>query len=256
MLGTPKYSLITKLILLKWNIKDKVEEIFHLEPPVKVTLEIAIKDKNGNIIKRHKQRSHSFVSNYLAFIGTFMSMSYFGPFSSYWIRNTSGVWQTYNNPNYASVNGVMAVNDSNNDSTYGIVVGTGTTPPTANDYNMENIIANGTSSGQLQYGSHTFNPETISGGYNQTSTPTSGLVAVNGNTTSFQIMRTFTNSSGNSITVSEVGIIASFIVTESTSSGSNYVQNYALIVHDLLSSPVTIPNGSSLTVTYTFQTTT
>jgi hypothetical protein len=253
MLGTPKYSLITKLILLKWSIKDEIQEMLHLEPPIKVTIEAVVKDKNGKIIKKHRQHSHSFVSNYLALVGTLMSMSYYGSFNGYWFQDINGNWQTYNSSAIGN-SGVMAINDSTNDSSYGIVVGTGTTPPTASVFNMPYKIVNGTGSGQLQYGAHLFNPSTVTSGYNQSTKPASGTVSVNGNTTSFNVQRTFTNNSGSAITVSEVGIIAAFQYYNQSS--NSYVKDYVLIVHDLLSSPVTIPNGSSLTLTYTFQTTT
>ena len=113
-----------------------------------------------------------------------------------------------------------------------ILIGTGTSPPTANDYNLEQPISNGTGSGEMEYGSISYIQPTI----------------INTNTTTFQISQTYQNNSGATITVSEVGMeINLFNVSSST---------YVLISHDLLSSPVAVPNGGVLAVRYTISVTT
>jgi len=223
-----KYPISTILWLSKITIKDKIKDILKLDDNIKVYVEVTVKDKNGKTIKYHKQRSHSFVANFLdiianGFVNTGSGASIVYDFTSV-AGTTSG---TINTP---------FLNAGSGNSSYGIVVGTGTTPPTALDYKLENQIANGTGSGQLEYGSHSFNPS-------------SGTVATSGNTSSIQISRQFTNGSGTSITVSEVGMIT---IVNNTS-GTQY---YVLIVHDLLSSPITVANLSVLQITYTISITT
>ena len=245
-----RYPIRTILYLAKLSIKDKIQDILKLHNNIDVKITVTVKDKNGKIIKVHKQRSHSFVANFLAILATPLATSLNQNISNttygYFFRLTSGTYAEFNPFSY-QFNGILDLNDSANDSTYGIVVGSGTATPTANDYNLERQIVNGTGSGQLIYGAHTISPAPVSNGsniyYTTTSTPSSGILPVSGNTTSWQILRTFQNQSGASITVSEVGLISANYF-----SGNIY---YVLLAHDLLSSPITIPNGGVMAITYT-----
>jgi len=246
-----KYPLSTLLYLAKINIKDTIQDALKLHNNIDIRVEAKVIDKNGKIIKVHKQKSHSFVSNFLSILASSLASSYSqggnGNSYGYYYRITNGDYAAYN-PGWYQIDYLFALNNGANDSTYGIVVGTGTATPTPNDYNLQNQIINGTGSGQLSYGAHTINPapQTIgtSANITTTTTPTSGLLPVSGNTTSFQVSRQFTNQSGASITVSEVGLY------------SDTANGIALIVHDLLSSPVTVPNLSILQITYTISVTT
>jgi len=224
-----KYPISTLLYLAKLSIKDKIQDILKLHNNIDVKLTVTVKDKNGKIIKVHKQRSHSFTANFLGAIGEYFYLAYNGSYvANYTMTNIS------NNTFY--IENMLFANAGQGDSSYGIVVGTGTATPTPKDYALGSQISNGTGSGQLEYGSHTF-------------IPTSGSVIISGNTAYFQIIRTFVNQSGASITVTETGII----VKVNSSSGTTQT---SLIVHDLLSSPITIPNGSVLQITYTISVTT
>jgi len=241
-----KYPISTILWLSKITIKDKIKDALKLHNNIDLRLTITVKDKDGKIIKQHKQHSHSFVSNFLSILASSLATYYFQSITSnsygYYYRTTNGDYAAYS-PNEMVFNRIFDLNDSANDSSYGIVVGTGTATPTPNDYALGNQIVNGTGTGQLVYGAHQFNPapQTIGSStyVTTTSTPTSGILPVSGNTTSWQIERTFQNQSGASITVSEVGI---YIDT---------INGVALIVHDLLSSPITVPNNAVLTIIYT-----
>ena len=241
-----KYPISTLLYLAKINIQDKIKDALHLKNNLDIRLTVTVKDKNGKIIKQHKQKSHSFLMNFAAMLGASMFETASANF--YYFRATTGTWYSFDT--YHSNWSIFYMNDGANDSTYGIVVGTGTTPPTPNDYNLENIISNGTGSGQLVYGSHSISPQ---GGTSElqagTSTPTTGVLTPSGNTISFSISRTFQNQSGAPITVSEVGIIALPVVYSNTTA-------YVLIIHDLLSSPITVANLSILQITYTISVTT
>jgi hypothetical protein len=239
-----RYPISTLLYLTKIKIKDTIQDILKLHNNIDVKLTIEVKDKDGKIIKVHKQKSHSFLMNYLSMIASLMVNSYGNENNYYYFLSTAGTWWSYA-PNYTTVKNTLTMLDGANDSTYGIVVGTGTATPTPMDYKLGSQIANGTGSGQLVYGSHTVSPTPATSGIaGGTSTPTSGLLTISGNTTSFQISRLFTNSSGNAITVSEVGIIV-----EATLNSNN--TGYVLILHDLLSSPVTMQSGGTIQVTYT-----
>jgi len=194
-----KYPISTLLYLAKISIKDKIQDILRLNNNVDAYITIEVKDKNGNIIKRHKQRSYSFVSNFLSGLDC--------------------LWQATSAKTSAYLGWY-----------YGLLIGTGTTPPSPKDTSLTNLIGNGTGSGQMQY----------------PSSPIFGSVIVSGNTSSFTIQSTITNNSGASITVTEVGLNAQ--------TGLNCMNG--LMTHDLLSNPVTVPNGTAITVTYTISVTT
>jgi hypothetical protein len=117
---------------------------------------------------------------------------------------------------------IFATNAGSGDASYGIQVGTGTAANSTSTYSLASQIANGTGSGQLSYGSHSYTWST--GSTNTTAT------------------RTFINQSGASITVSEVGLVWK----------SNYAGPYAfLMIRDVLSSSFTVANGGSFVAQYT-----
>jgi len=223
-----KCPISTLLYLAKLNIKDKIQDILKIHNNIDVKLTITVKDKDGKIIKVHKQKSHSFVANFMYLLGSLLADKQYN-----W-TDISGSVQQYNSGNM-SLAGILDANCSSwgaSINNCGIVIGTGTATPTPGDYNLGNQIANGTGSGQMVYNNPSF------------STP-----SVNGNTTSMTITQSFQNQSGASITVTEVGIE----VLVYTNSGTN---DHALIVHDLLSSPITVANLSILQITYTISVTT
>jgi len=113
----------------------------------------------------------------------------------------------------------------------GLVVGTGSgvnTSPTQSA--LGTLIQSGVTSGTLQYGNMTNQKMTTSG-----------------QDTTMLISRQFTNSSGGSITVNEVGLYAN------TTAASNSAASTWMIARDLVTQ--TITNGNSATCTYTIKVT-
>jgi hypothetical protein len=109
----------------------------------------------------------------------------------------------------------------------GIVVGTSTSPVSANQTALVSPIANGTNLGQLQYGACTISAPQQSG--NQV------LIA---------IRRDFTNASGQPININEVGIYAG--VTD-----NNFVPIYIkAILRDVLSTAVSVGVNATQTIEY------
>jgi hypothetical protein len=140
--------------------------------------------------------------------------------------------------------GTMALTAPSGNSSYGIVIGSGasagsTPSPTA--YNLVAQIPNGISSGQIEYGAVSI-----------------GAVSQSGQITQFTISRSFTNVSGATITVTEIGLVANVtgfaMVTVSTHTAVS--SDYFLIAYDIPSSAISIQNGQTLTITYTFSVTT
>jgi len=114
-------------------------------------------------------------------------------------------------------------------ATQGIVVGSGSTAVTFSDYKLETIIGSGSGSGQLTYNASVWQAMT---------TPT--------DSSSWQVTRTFTNNSGSTITVREVGI---YMESGLQAGGSiNFCG-----ARDVLAEAVEVEALHVLTVTYTIQ---
>jgi hypothetical protein len=113
------------------------------------------------------------------------------------------------------------------DVTQGIIVGTSDTANNLNTYALDGKIATGTGSGQLVYGAESIE---------DVSNPS-------GNDLQFRITRTFTNNSGSTITVKEVGLL---IKKYDSAQGSRSF----LAARDVLPSAVDVPDGATLTIRY------
>ena len=211
---------------------------------VKVEYEIEVKDRRGKVIKREKGESRSLLKNFVACLSAIMKGT---PLTGGGDTGTGGaegtvkdlsgadqtIWGGWRAADWNYGGGwPMAVNAPDDDDSYGIVVGKGDMPVTAEDYALDDKIAHGTASGQLDYGAHTFED-----------------VVVEDKVSKFRVSRTFTNLSGASVTVKEIGIIA----WNRFQQGGSVQKNIKfLIVRDVLASPTTIPDGASLNVRYTF----
>ena len=191
---------------------------------VKAYLKIKVINENGKCIYYRRYRSRSFVIGFLNVLFTNLSGQ------TITMTNTSGSSYT------TSTIDAMAVTESSNNDNYGIQIGTGTTEPSITDTRLSLLITNGTGAGQMQYGGVSV---------------TSAVTNTTNNTGYITVTRTFTNNSGASITVSEVGLVA-WSGTKTSSSGTGTNQYY-LIIHDLLPTPITVPNGSSLSISYEIQ---
>ena len=150
------------------------------------------------------------LSNTYSFVGT--------------VFTTAGSPSSYTSPSPSMIG-------TSGDQRAGIVIGTGNAANTTSTYALQSQIQNGTGAGQMQYGS----------------TNVASLVT-SGNTVSFQVNRTFTNNSGASITVAEVGIYC--FITTNQASGA--VTTFAF-ARDVLATPVTVANTTPITVYYTIQ---
>jgi len=183
----------------------------------KVYIEIEVRDRNGNIIEKRKEPSRTWVQNFMNLLWGIFSGAPFQvtlPNASTNTVNISRCCDAY-----------LTVNAGQNDDSFGIVVGSGTTAYSVSQYTLSQQIQNGTGNGQLLYGSTTVNTVVDTG---------SSLV--------IQIVRTFTNDSGSSVSVNEIGLMISV--------GQSCANWKFLIARDVLSSGVTVPNGSTLTVRY------
>ncbi len=183
--------------------------------------------KTGKIVKRKSGRCYSFTGWFVKILRMFFAgggtnldfTSYLGEVRS----GNSGLYGYYNAQ-------TMRINSSANDDTFGVVVGTGTNSPAITNYQLASRILHGTSAGQLQHSAVTFGaPATLTG------------------QTTFIATRVFTNASGGSITVKEIGLVAeSLNINQASTHG-------LLIARDVVPDTV-IANGLALTLNYTLRT--
>lgn len=186
----------------------------------KVYYMVEVKNSDGKVLKRIRRLSHSFTQG-------------FGGAIEWWFTGNPQISISEASPSSGSVNfgqnssciGYF-VRGASGDDTTGIQVGSGTAKTTISDTSLGNVILNGTSSGQLEYGSTSVFTPTINSSTNQAT---------------MQVSRSFTNNSGANVTVSEVGLVLT------TPNSTPF-----LVLHDLLPSPITVGNGQVLTVTYQF----
>jgi len=196
---------------------------------IRATITFRITNPDGTVVKEWTEPAHSLNYNF----GLFM----------YALWGSTTVSMTNTAGNGVSVNGAsggtMAVTAASGNSTYGIVIGSGASAgstPSPTLYNLVAQIPNGTSSGQIEYGAVSVSS-----------------VSQSGQTTSFTISRSFTNVSGATITVTEIGIV---VLMTGWNMGAYASGTYFLIAYDIPSSAISVQNGQTLTITYTFSVTT
>lgn len=153
-------------------------------------------------------------------------------FSSWWGDSSKDTWHRFNGGTAQftaeSLDRMTNRWDADNDRD-GLIVGTGSTPPTVTDWDLESLISHGSSAGQLDYG------------------PTQSTLNIDtgNNKAVWTWERVFNNNSGGDITINEVGLVLS-----SQGSFSNSIP--MLGFRGVFGSPPTIVAGTSRTVKVIF----
>ena len=204
-------------------------------PTFNAYLTVVVRDSEGKVIKVHRQRSHSPTAN---FIGLMLPLTYFNVTgSSYTLKNTGGSTYGYQPAINKSVACISYPNSSNSYPSYIVMiqVGSGQQSNPYSAYSLAAPIANGSGTGQLVYG--------------QPSVPSN--ITVSGSSAYFTISQTFNNNSGGTVTITEVGIVTQIAFGASNSSNAAFSGN-VLVWYDVLSSSISVANGGSVTIYYTF----
>lgn len=196
-------------------------------PTPKIFIALEVRDRNGKVIHKRQERGHSWTRNYYVILVTQAGWVEGTEEMGTRLRTIGGSWISKAG-HFANLDDDSYVEGGNGVTNRGIVIGTGSTPPTLDDYKLEAQIPHGTSEGQMLYNAQadTVN-ETISGGWRTT------------------LVRQFNNNSGASIYVAETGIIA-FV--------EFWGSNYYLLCRNVHDPAVEVPHGGLLTVTYTVET--
>lgn len=206
-------------------------------PTLNAYLAIIVRDSEGKVIKVHKQRSHSPTAN---FIGLMLPLNYFNNTGNSFTLTTTGNSTYAYQPQLAgNVRGISYPNSNTSTPSPSYIVmiqvGSGSQSNPYSAYKLAAPIANGSGSGNLFYG--------------QPSIPQN--IIVSGDSVYFVISQTFTNASGGTVYITEVGIVVSISFAVAA---SNYlpISEQLLVWYDVLSSEISIPNGGSLSIYYTF----
>jgi len=205
------------------------------QPTFKAYLTIVVRNEKGDIIKVHKQWSHSPTFN---FMGLLLPTNWYSQTGSTWtIKNTSGTSFTWNTGIGNNYNSLYYPESGTNYQSYLVMiqVGAGSQSNPYNSYSLAAPIANGSGTGQLLYGQPSISQ-----------TPT-----VSGSSVSFTITQTLNNQSGGTVTITEVGIIIDIHTWDINTQRYQDFGN-VLVWYDVLSSSISISNGGSITIYYTF----
>ena len=203
-------------------------------------LELTVRDEDGKVTDHRVMESKSFVRQFLELLYAQMQQYYWGG-SSQPYRETV-LYMTNRNGSKRPVVACYSYQDSIfncdggvGDTNIGIMAGTGTTVPNIDDYALESQCGHGSGVGQLSHGAVTF-----------------GLPTSDATTSHFTITRDFSNSSGALITVNEVGL---YVVALAVQHNGSAQSAYFMIIRDMISGGVDVPNGQTLTINYREQAT-
>jgi hypothetical protein len=191
----------------------------------KAVIEFEVRDKDGKLIQKGKFPAKSWVGNIIRLLNALWGT---------WSNTTQLTKYCYSTPAvlldvtnaaralnlYADATDTLGGSAPAGNTSAGILVGTSDTPVSLAQYNLLGLIAHGTGAGQLSYGA----------------TNVDSLVT--DATYYFRIIRTFSNNSGASITVREIGLFL-----------KPTPQSF-MFARDVPASAITIPNGSTLTLRY------
>ncbi|MFC1940021.1 hypothetical protein ACFLXO_04990 [Chloroflexota bacterium] len=184
-----------------------------------LSYEVVVRDKHGKILEQMAAPSRSYVRAWN------QCLYVLNRHTSCTIVDTGGVSRSVL---YSS--SVLRANAGVGEIGYGIRVGKGTTPITINDYAMEAPCGEGTGVDQFLH---------------QTMAASSPAVA--GSDCSFWVRRVMVNNSGS--TISGIREIGCYVMMKYSP------RYYALGYRDVLPGPVSVPDGGSITVTYTLKVT-
>jgi len=202
-------------------------------PTFNAYLTAIVRNSEGKVINIHRQRSHSPTANFMVLLLPYNSNS---PFT---LTNVSGGTCTYQ-PQLSGTSYDITYPNANSGiapPAYLVMIQAGS-GQLSNPFSATSLaapIANGSGAGQLMY----------------SSIVSASGIGASGSSAYFQISQTYTNLTSSAITITEVGIVVQ--IYTSTAIGNHSTNcGQILVWYDVLSSPISVPNGGSLTIYYTF----
>jgi len=188
---------------------------------------IKVLDKDGNVIKVHRQKMHSIVISIAYMFVDLLQGQIESNYSMPLLSSTNLTSPT-------SYNDFILGISFNGPFPQGIVLGSGTISQPQNAVAMSTPYYYGSSANQMLYGSPTISLSESS---------TQSTISIT------QIIRNPTSSSE---TVSELGLIGTAILTASMTSISPFINSaspYIMFAYDIISPSITVPSLGALQVT-------
>lgn len=203
------------------------EKIKKAEAP-QIYWEIEVKDKNGKVLNKKQVEAKSWLVQFITMLkGHFGASAVSGAGdANVSLVDEGGTGRAFPRSNVGDVDGIGCLGAAA-DVTEGIIVGSGDAANTITTYKLTTKILHGSTSGLLVYGVTTIEDVTNP----------------SGNDLQFRLTRTFTNNSGVTITVKEIGIL-------SYGHDNTLAARQWLIARDVLPSPTDVPDGATLTIRY------
>ncbi len=199
---------------------------------MKTYLEIEVRDKDGKLISKRRQRSDSWLKQIMQILKGEFATRYDTDVghANATVYDETATGRTY--PAHSSGSTVarhtnLSTLGDSGDATQGIIIGSGDQPNSLVTYCLQSKIEHGSASGQMLYGAETVEEVTNPSGMDL----------------EFRIIRAFTNNSGASITVKEIGLLVKKI-------DSTFTARSFLILRDVLPSPSVVPDLATMTVRY------
>jgi hypothetical protein len=191
----------------------------------KAVIEFEVRDKDGKLIQKGKFPAKSWVGNIIRLLNALWSTwSTTTQLTRYCCSTPAVLLDVTNTARalnlYVDTSDTLGGAAPAGNTSAGILVGTSDTPVSLAQYNLLGLIAHGTGAGQLNYGA------------------TSVESLVTDTTYYFRIIRTFSNSSGATVTVRELGLFL------------KPISQSFMFARDVPPSPINVPNGSTLTLRY------
>jgi hypothetical protein len=199
----------------------------------KAVIEFEVRDKDGKLIQKGKFPAKSWVGNIIGLLSCLVSgmtcttsVSGYGGYSR---TDLTDVGSTARGLFMGCFSGgsVLGGNAGAGVDTFGILIGTSDTPVALSQFALGAKITHGTGSGQMQYGASTVD------------------VMVKNSSWYFRAIRTFTNGSGATITVREIGLFLRLPITNASDGYAPF-----MLARDVPASPINVPSGSTLTLRY------
>lgn len=198
-------------------------------PTPKIFIALEVRDRTGKVIHKRRERGHSWVRNYYVVMVCQAGFVDMRDELNTRLRGINGAYAGSANY-FAEIHQDNWIEGGSGVADRGIVIGTGSTPPDVEDYDLEARITHGTGEGQMLYNAQADTvSEAISGGWRTT------------------MVRQFNNNSGASIYVAETGLIGL------VDNGGGTTK--CLLCRNVHDPAVEVPHGGLLTVTYTVEVT-
>jgi hypothetical protein len=202
------------------ELKEKCREL-RVMPPPDVMIKLQVHDGDRVLVFDDIQRGHSWTRNfwntcaYMMIDGTGATVTFGAGYMNLKYNPTYGYIVAVQSAGIPQCNGLIT------ETNRGIIIGTGDTAFSTEQYGLDAQILHGNGSGQMAYSAHAARTFAYTGGTKTWKTT---------------IYRIFNNNSGGSITVKETGLYAT-------------VTSF-LIERSVLDPTVAVANAAQLTVTY------